>query len=220
MTNTEFWAKRVQPIQPEYADLGEMYRASNRDRGLPAMSEAWVAANGGGNGPIHRPGLYDNTPPKQLGDYASTPKTSLALPKDGESDLAFTHRFDAMVRANLADLPADIVEAATVAYNAAVERLQNGTAHGDSRKSGDGIGITGERQTVRGLEGGVSYRDLQGTRAETMLARQQETRDAESERLAWLRSASRDGYQPLAGEAAATVRQTSRQYAGSQGMFR
>ena len=222
--SASWWVGKVQPETPVLPPAdGVAYRDSNRQRGLPgALSEAWVAANNGqSRGPIHA-NIYDSAPPKSLlnGDYLRQPVVSLAMPKHGESDLAYTRRFDAQIRPNLKDLAPEVVEAATAAYNDARERIENGTARQDARKSGDGIGLTGEADPVQGMPGAVSYRELQGSRAETMMTRQQENRDAEAERLTWLRGASRSGYEPLAGEDAATVRQTSRRYGGNGGLFR
>ena len=121
----------------------------------------------------------------------------------------------------MTELPAELVAELAVAYNAARERIDNGTAREDTRKSGEGVGLLGDATSPRaGMQGAVSYRDIEGSRAETLMARQQQNRDAEAERLTWLRGASRSGYEQLAGEAGATTRQTNRQYAGNGGLFR
>jgi len=221
MTDT-WWASRLAEPEPEYNNLGEMYRASNRDRGLPAMSEAWVSAHGAGNGPIHRDGLYDSAPPKSIldGDYQRQPVQSPALPTAGESDPAYTRRFDATIRPNVDELSPELFEAATAAYNSARERLDNGTAREDTRRTGDGIGLLGEAPTVRGMQGAVSYRDLAANAAQSAHAVMAAARQAEEAQRITSATVSRSGYVPLAGEAAHTVTQTARKYVGNGGLFR
>lgn len=212
--STDFWADKLAPTQPEYANAGEQYRAMNHGTSLP---EDWVAAY---NRQGIAPAGYETVQQRGLEDYANKPKASLALPTAGEADQSYVMRFDAQIRPNLAELPADVVEAATVAYNEARERLDNGTAYVDTRTSGDGVGIFGESPASRSLQGAVSYRDLAANASQSAHDVMAAARRAEQAQRTASAVLPRSGYQPVAGEAAHTIRQTTRQYAGNQGLFR
>jgi hypothetical protein len=78
--------------------------------------------------PAPRVQIYDNTPPKTLGDYSGRAPASKHLPRPGESAWAFKARTERTGLRHLSEnLPPAELEAVAAAYNGAVEHLEGGT---------------------------------------------------------------------------------------------
>lgn len=126
------------------ASLADQYRAERAAQSGSLIYRATPA-------PPPRPQIYDNTPPKQLGDYRTSAPRSKYTQRPGESDHGFTARLQGIGLNHLADtLPVPELAAVAGAYNAAVERIASGAlTHDqlrrslDARNSGTGVGIMG-----------------------------------------------------------------------------
>jgi hypothetical protein len=112
--------------------------------------------------------LYDAPPPKQLSDYVSAPVRSKWLPRNGESDAAYTARLRGAGLVHLTEiLPGAELKAVSEAHNRALERVEAGQSHDelrqqlDARTTGTVHGATTAQQRAQVLGNRFGGREME-----------------------------------------------------------